>query len=63
MDRALTGTTNPGQSLPEINDNQEILLKSPELEPQRQMQFSVIPKTLFLWGGGLTPSAQDNSVF
>ena len=31
------------------------LPESPELEPHYQIQFSVITRTLFLGGGGLTP--------
>ena len=44
IDGTLTGTTAPGQSKAESNDNQGVLhiSKASELEPHHHMQFNVI---------------------
>ena len=56
LDGILSATTSPGQSEPESNDNERALyiLKAPGYEPNHQIQFSDIPRTL-VSGGGLTP--------
>ena len=45
LDGTLTGTTTPGQIVAGSNGNKRVLLTFPELEPQHQIQFSIILRT------------------
>ena len=49
IDGILSITSQPGQSEPDINGNEEYttLLRSPELKPHHQMQYGIILRILF----------------
>ena len=53
----LTDTTTPGQSGSGSNNNEGVLhtSQSSEMEPHHQIQFSVLPRTLFFVGVEVLP--------
>ena len=65
IDRTQTGTTTPGQSGSGNNGNEGVLhiLQTPEQEPHYQMQFNVLLRTHFGWGGSYASAEDTVSIF